>query len=340
MYSLPTSTTFAALTIASAASTEPIRPRVSTMPSASDAICRRNSIIPSRMNTVRAVVGMLLAGALAASCAKKEEEPPAVAALSVDVNRSDAAVGSPLDFTYRFAVAPDAPAFAENDTVFVHFVDTDGELMWTDDHEPPTPTTQWKPGETIEYTRTMFVPKFPYVGEARVVAGLYSVKTGQRVPLAGESAGMRSYRVATLNMRLQTDNLFVVFTDGWHDTEVADGGNLEWQWSRKEGKLSFRNPKRNVLFLLQLDQPVEAFPEPQRVEVQLRGQPVDTFTLPAGRRELRRIPLTAEQLGTAETVEITVVVDKTFVPASLPQTRSADPRELGVRVFPAYVEPK
>src|SRR6478672_7628443 len=38
MYSLPTRTTFAALTIASAASTEPIRPRVSTMPSASDAI--------------------------------------------------------------------------------------------------------------------------------------------------------------------------------------------------------------------------------------------------------------------------------------------------------------
>src|SRR5262245_4347366 len=39
MYSLATRTTFAALTIASAASTEPIRPRVSTIPSASDAMC-------------------------------------------------------------------------------------------------------------------------------------------------------------------------------------------------------------------------------------------------------------------------------------------------------------
>src|SRR4029453_7347057 len=36
MYSLPTSTTLAVLTIASAASTEPINPRVSTIPSASD----------------------------------------------------------------------------------------------------------------------------------------------------------------------------------------------------------------------------------------------------------------------------------------------------------------
>src|SRR3954447_3679851 len=38
MYSLPTRTTFAALTIASAASTEPINPRVSTIPSASSDI--------------------------------------------------------------------------------------------------------------------------------------------------------------------------------------------------------------------------------------------------------------------------------------------------------------
>ncbi len=33
-------------------------------------------------------------------------------------------------------------------------------------------------------------------------------------------------------------------------------------------------------------------------------------------------------------------VDKTFVPASVPQLKSLDPRELGVRVFHAFVEPK
>ena len=55
---------------------------------------------------------------------------------------------------------------------------------------------QWKPGATIEYTRTMFVPKFPYVGETSVEVGLYSPKTGERLPLVGDDAGMRSYRVA------------------------------------------------------------------------------------------------------------------------------------------------
>jgi hypothetical protein len=33
-------------------------------------------------------------------------------------------------------------------------------------------------------------------------------------------------------------------------------------------------------------------------------------------------------------------VDQTFVPADVPSLRSSDSRELGIRVFRAYVEPK
>jgi len=67
---------------------------------------------------------------------------------------------------------------------------------------------------------------------------------------------------------------------------------------------------------------------------------VDSFTLAAGQRELRRVPLTSAQLGSGETTDVVVLVDKTFVPASIPQLKSLDPRELGVRVFHAFVEPK
>ena len=42
--------------------------------------------------------------------------------------------------------------------MFVHFLDADNERLWTDDHDSPIPTTQWKPGQIIEYTKTMFVP--------------------------------------------------------------------------------------------------------------------------------------------------------------------------------------
>ena len=68
--------------------------------------------------------------------------------------------------------------------MFVHFLDADDEQMWTDDHDPPTPTTAWKPGQTVEYTRTMFAPVYPYVGQAKIVAGLYDPANGDRVKLS------------------------------------------------------------------------------------------------------------------------------------------------------------
>ena len=273
-------------------------------------------------------------------CSKKVDDARPVATPSLTLSRMDAAVGSPIDVTYRFAVAADAPPFAEDYTVFVHVLDKDRASMWGDDHEPPTPTTQWKAGSTIEYTRTMFVPKLPYVGPAQIELGLYSLKSDQRVPLGGENTGDRAIRVATFNMQLPANALFIVFRDGWHDAEISGEAGVEWQWSKKQGTLSFRNPKHDANFILDLDEPVDAFTEPQKVEIRLGDAVVDSFSLQAGRRELRRISLTAAQLGSEETVDVVVAVDKTFVPASVPKLKSLDPRELGVRVFHAFVEPK
>lgn len=286
------------------------------------------------------VVAVLMA-AVIAGCGRGGDDARPVATPSLTLSRPDAAIGSPMEMTYRFAVAPDAPAFTEDLWVFVHFVDTDGELMWTDDHQPPAPMTGWKPGSVIEYTRTMFVPKFPYVGETRIELGVYSPASGDRLPLAAETDGQRSYRVATFTMRLQSDNIFVVFRDGWHETEVGEeGSGIEWQWSKQDATLTFRNPKRDVIFYLDADAPVPAFPEAQRVEIRHGPEVVDSFTIGAGQRQLRRVAISAMQLGAAENVEMTVSIDRTFVPAAVPALRSTDPRELGVRVFRAFVQPK
>jgi hypothetical protein len=294
--------------------------------------------MPPRLTTFLAAAIVCSLGS-GCSSPTRDDAPP-VATPSVTLSRTEAAVGSPVDVTYRFVVSGGAPAFTEDYVVFVHFLDADGERMWTDDHEPPTPTRRWKAGDTIEYTRTIFIPKFPYVGPARVELGLYSPQTGERLPLAGDDTGMRAYRVATFNMSRQADSLFVVFKDGWHDTEVSEDGGLEWQWSRGEGVIAFRNPKRDAQLILQVDQAVRAFEEPQRVDVRLGATTLDTFTLTPGVRELRRIALPAAVLGNADTVEMTIAVDRTFVPADVPALRSSDARQLGIRVFRAYVEPK
>ena len=76
------------------------------------------------------------------------------------------------------------------------------------------------------------------------------------------------------------------------------------------------------------------------MQVKLADQVIDDFMLAPSHPLLRKIPLTAAQLGSEDTVELTIEVDKTFVPAQLPASTNKDPRELGVRVFHAYIEPK
>ena len=289
----------------------------------------------------RLYVCLFTAILLVAGCGRTKDTEAPVVTPTVTLARPDAAIGMPVEMSYRFVVAGNAPTFAEDDTVFVHFLDRDGELMWTDDHQPSVPTRQWKPGQTIEYSRTMFVPKFPYSGETSVVVGLYSPRSGSRVPMTGQSRGQREYQVATFNLHPQTDNLYVVFKDGWHQTEVAeDASGVEWQWSKKTATLAFRNPMRDVVFYFQCDQPVQVLGAPQQVELRIGPNVIDSFSLAGGQRELRKLNLTSAQLGNGETVEVTVSVDRTFVPANMTQLKNSDSRELGIRVSRAYVQAK
>ncbi len=280
-----------------------------------------------------------VAGSLAGCRQKATPEPP-LATPSLAVNHRRVPLGSPLELTYRFVVAPDAH-FDRDYRVMVHVVDTDEELMWTDDHLPPVPTSQWKPGQTIEYARTVWVPVYPYIGEATVQVGLYTTLNQKRAPLAGEDAGQRAYRVAKLQLVPQTENVFTVFKDGWHQAEVADhNASIEWQWTKKQATFAFRNPKKDSVFYFDVDNPGTVFQEPQQVKVSLGGQLLETFTLAPKQQVLEKIPLPAAALGAADMAELQIDVDKTFVPAAIPAANSRDPRELGVRVFHAFVDVK
>jgi hypothetical protein len=293
------------------------------------------------MRIIRIAVLAAVAASLLPSCRQKAPPEPGVATPSVRLNREKAALGSPIEVTYRFDVAADAPPFTEDYKVFVGFVDTDHELMWTDDHDASIPTTQWKPGQTVEYTRTVFIPVYPYIGEAAIHMGLYSPVTQKRVTLSGQDAGQTAYAVAKLQLLPQSENVFIVPKDGWHGPETPpNDAHVEWQWTRKkQASLVFKNPKRDAQFFLDLDNPSRTFPEGQHVQVKLADQVIDDFVL-MEHRQLRRIPLTPAQLGAGDTVELLVEVDKTFVPALLPASTNRDSRELGVRVFHFYVEPK
>lgn len=293
----------------------------------------------TRPFTFRFVPRLILgvAAFMMAACGDSDSDAPPVAEPSVTISRERAPAGAPIEITYRFEVLPDAQ-IDHDYRVMLHVVDSDEERMWDDDHDPPVPTSQWQPGQVIEYTRTVFVPVFPYIGEASLHIGLY-LPDGGRLPLRGTHVGQRAYNVGRIELLPQTENVFTVFRDGWHPAEVSgDNTLIEWQWTKKDATLAFKNPKRDISFYLDLDCPGGGFIGPQQITVSVGGRAIEEFTLNPHQRVLRRIEMSAEQIGEDEIAEIVISVDKTFVPAQIPEADSKDPRELGVRVFHAFVD--
>jgi hypothetical protein len=281
----------------------------------------------------------LLLALAAVSCSKPQDNSPAVATAEVALSRPRVAQGSPVDLTYRFKVTADM-AGLPSQRVFVHVVDADEEMMWTDDHDPPTPTTGWKAGQQIEYTRTMFVPMYPYVGGAKIILGLYDRTSNSRAKLANQDRGDKSYQVASFELLPQTENVYLIYKDGWHPAEVApENPAIEWKWTRKEATVTFRNPKRDATFVLQMDNPARAAGAASEVELRIGDQSIGTVPVGPEDTQVRKFPLTAAQMGSGDMVEIRLVANRTFVPALEPGTKSNDTRELGVRVFHAFVQP-
>ena len=272
-------------------------------------------------------------------CSTPEDTTPAVGTIQVSLSRPKVALGSPVEVTYRFTLAQNAPNLGAR-RVFVHFLDADEELMWTDDHEPPTPTSEWKPGQTVEYTRSMFIPSYPYVGAAKVAAGMYSPANNERVKFSNEDRGDRSYKVVDFELLPQTENIFVIFKDGWHPAEVVTegAGRTEWQWTKKDATIAFRNPKRDVTLVLQVDNPAAGPNSAQQVTVQIGDQVITTIPLSATASPVLKFPVTAAQLGTGDMVEMKFTADKTFVPALESSMKSGDPRELGARFFHVFIQ--
>ena len=279
------------------------------------------------------VVCVLLLLALA-GCGGKSETEPAVATPSLSFNKERVPIGSAVTVTYKFVVASNA-AIDKDYWVFVHVLDPEGEQMWTDDHQPPTPTTKWKAGETIEYKRTIFVPNYPYIGEAVVRMGLYHQPTGHRLVLNAPEASRREYVVTRFQIVGSAENIFMYPDIGWHPTE-SDPKNPqnEWQWTKKSATYKFKNPKKDVTLYLEYDARPDLFNPPQQITLKIADQTVAQFAGDAKGPTLKTFPLTAAQLGSSDMVDLVIDVSQTFKPGG------NDSRELGIRVYHAYIEPK
>ena len=276
---------------------------------------------------------MALAGA---ACG---DEPPAVATVSVGLNRTSVPLGGPFELDFRFDIAPALTAIADDSRVLLHFLDDNDDLMWADDHDLPIPTTEWQPGQTIEYSRRSTVPMYPYLGAATVAVGLYSVTTGERLVLAGEDIGQRTYRVATLTLEPQAESSFLMYEDGWHQAEFDRGGTRQWRWSTDRSTISFRNPGSAAVLYLQVEGRPDLFDTPQQMSIVVDDETLYQFALDGEGPSYEDIELSAASFGDSPTVNLELRVDQSFVPAEV-DGATGDDRVLGARLYYAFLEPR
>lgn len=293
-----------------------------------------------RRHVLRLTLVTLLA-AFTIACGSSEPAPP-VASASLTASKVRLPLGAPVDFTYRFELLPSASINGDY-RVFVQFRNEAGDILWQDDHDPAVPTSQWKPGQAVEYRRTLFVPVVPHLGDASVDVGLY--RENDRLPIQGPSAPSeretadRAYRLLTLHLLPTSESVFIIYKSGWHPDEFdPNNPSVSWKWTQKAGVLSVRNPRRDVTLYLDYDARPDLFPDkPQQVTLYAGDQIVTTFAADAVAPTLLRIPVTAAQLGTEEMTDLRIELDRSFVPAKLP-AGGRDIRELGIRVYHAFVE--
>lgn len=283
---------------------------------------------------IHIALAVACAAALAAGCSHKQENTPAVATPSLTLDKDRVPIGSAVTLTYKFVVAPDA-RFDKDYTVFVHVLDPEGEQMWTDDHLPPTPTSQWKPGQTIQYQRTVFVPNYPFIGQATVRLGLYDRASGQRLVLNAPEASRREYVVHTFQIVASSENIVLIPKDGWYQSENnSKDPTTEWQWTMKSATLSFKNPKKDATFYLQYDARPDLFNAPQQVTLRIGDQTIGQFAADAKNPALVMFHISAAQFGSGDMDDLAIDVDRTFKPGG------DDARELGIRIYHSYLDPK
>jgi hypothetical protein len=284
-----------------------------------------------------AAVVSLAALALLPACRRRKPAEVNDIVPKVEFNRPRAPLGSAVEVTYTWQVEPTAKKLDQDHRAFVHFLDSHKVLLFDDDHVPVPPVTKWEPGKTYSYTRTKFIPVYPYVGDVDVRVGLQPVARGERVALKGQDAGLREYSVTKMELLPQTENIFLVYKEGWHSPETsAQNPSLERMWTRKDAIVSFKNPKKDVIVYLEADTNYKAFDQPPVLTIAVGNKAGLVVPIDNSEVFLKKVRVKAADLGDQEWVDLRLSMNQSFIPKAK-GINPNDDRELGLMRYNLYV---
>ena len=130
---------------------------------------------------------------------------------------------------------------------------------------PVPPPSTWEPGQSYSYTRTRFVPVYPYVGDVEVRMGLYPYPgRGERPALKGEDRGFREYKVADAGAAAADREHLPGLQGGLaqpRDPSREPGHRADLDEEARRWSPS-RTPRKDVVVYLEADTCVKCFTDP------------------------------------------------------------------------------
>lgn len=243
-----------------------------------------------------------------------------------------------VKMNYRFDCTDKFETLDDDYRFFVHFWRVKNkEMLLQDDHMPEKKFSQWKKGETIAYSRVVFLPEFleeydvEFEGyeEIKITVGVYKPgESTQNIILFEKIFNIQS---ATLNAPER------VYDEGWHpqeeDRHIKDANERSWRWTKKQAVCIIENPKKECLLIIRggVD---KAKLLDQKVIFKINENLLEEFIPQTGKFDKEYV-ITPGQMGNEDEIKLIIETDKTFVPSQLDPSVKDD-RELGVQIYFLY----
>jgi len=290
----------------------------------------------------KSLILIMAAVLLLAGCGKKKETQGIELSLNLSPQPLTDCLYVNMDYTFK--TGNDFKKLAKEYRVFVHFWRTNSkEMLIQDDHPPVKKTSEWVPGETMTYSRTLFIPQFlnefdiDFEGyeEVKVTVGLYNPD-----PKSKE----KSIILYEKKMNIQPASINapeIVYNEGWYELETdiksTDSYEKSWRWTAQKAVCIIENPKRTSTLIVRGGVNKAAIQD-QKITLKINDTPLEEF-MPETAKFAKEYVITPEMMGDKDEFSLKFETDKTFVPNKI-DSNNKDNRELGIQVFFLYFREK
>lgn len=215
--------------------------------------------------------------------------------------------------------------------VKVHFVNSEDTIIFQDDHILPD--------TFASYQREILIPLIPRSQKVTMLAGLYIPGSDVRYAIQNSqdiSGNKVPVAQFTVTPPLHIDDLpeaRISYGSGWYQKEFGESSNDSWRWISQTAECKLKGADRDLILYLHGFVPEDRLNGAVTLELLLDGEILGRYEDLTGEFIIKRV-IENSQIQNGEFGELTIVADKSFMPAEIEQTD--DTRSLSVMIKQFY----